>query len=177
MKTTHKRLASQPFFVILALTTLAACGQPETQSLSGSLATTYDMHYESVRAYRIGPQLVLAYQLPAPLPPQVGGFGAVVQNQVLRLTFNTGRQTLAERSDIDLLGNSDFPNACLARYALKVDGTRVVQDAPIAPLDSGTIYFDKLGTAVGEALKGHFSGKLTDGRDFEADFDTLLATP
>lgn len=158
----------------LCLAATSAC-EAQPQQLSGSL----NLRYNNVRAYWVDRELVIAYQMPQDLPPQLSAFGAPLQNQVLRLVFNTARQALVEGAQTSLIGDSHFHNASLTHYVLAVSGGSgtLTQEAPVAALVDGTITVTALGKAAGEALRGKFSAKLADGHDVFAEFDTVLVKP
>lgn len=164
--------------LLLAMTvvgSMAGCA-PEGE-LGGSIGESVKLRFENMRAYKIGPELVLLYERASSTRSQI--LGDPLMNQVARLTFNTERHALEEKTDIDLdLKNDRAPALRVEHYVVEEDSAgELRQEAPFPDVVTATIRFEKIPTELGDLIEAKFDCSFDDSRVLGGDFVAKLSQP
>lgn len=160
---------------VLALL-LGGCDDGE---LGGTMTASYDLTFDSVRAYWTDGKLVIAYERPYNGSVESLSYGDPIYNQVVRVEINSDREALEAGSEV--LFNrteTDFPPITIEHYVLnEALDERIQQEDAFPELSSAHVSLDEVSVDVDEAVKGEFECEFIDDRTLWGEFDATVTYP
>lgn len=162
-----------------ALVVILLSGACKNGELGGSIGASYDMRFDAIRSYWIGPKLIIIYEKSFTTTEVAASFGDPVQNQVVRLTIDTNRQELVAGEEIFFdRTETDYPALSVDRYVLTESmATGLQQEETYPNLASSHLKFDALSLDIDGDLTGEFECTFTDDRMLWGNFDTTISKP
>lgn len=149
--------------------------------LHGNPTSAFDhLKFDSVRAYKLGNELVIAYEKDFKPKNPLNKSKFQSKQQITRLALNLDRVTLVKSEEITFAGPEfgDYPAGVIDRYVLSEnDDLDVVQEENFDPIVEGTIEFKELGLQAGKKLFGTFNVRFDEHRNLFGTFDTELVKP
>lgn len=160
---------------------VAACEEGEQQwdELSGSCSERFDLQFNRLRAYRIGPELVLAYESSGITVAGLDNDQENLSNQVARLSIDTEAQGVKEQRRFDFVARSaEVIPVRVARYVLGRDHNRKVRQGEQFPrIRAGLVEFHEYGENVGDEVAGRFELTFSTDETLLGLFSASLSQP
>lgn len=165
------------FFSGLLLVGFAACSAQG--ELGGSIAGTYDLSFDRVRAYWLAKDLVIIFESDHKTSSPAKTFGDPIANQPVRLTFDSVMQPLTTGTDLVFERNAAFALALAAERYVLIESSEgsLAQDPQFPEIMRGKANFEDLPNKPGRPLKGTFECTFIDDRFLWGTFDTEMGVP
>ncbi|MCB9654700.1 MAG: hypothetical protein H6729_11280 [Deltaproteobacteria bacterium] len=155
---------------------LAAC-QEHDGDLTGSIGGAYGLDFDQIHAYRLGAELVVAYE--KSFQPDHRMYVNPILNQPARLVVRTDRQAVAVGEPITVnMADTYYPAIALERYVIDSAPGRGVFQAPRFPsIAAITVHFSELGEETGDMLTGEFACDFMNEQRLTGRFRVALGAP